>query len=421
MSNKVGFLIQLKDRYSATARKIAAQNAKMQASFGKVSGKVKDMQGSLTSAGKGMAKTGAVMTAAVTAPLAMLSKSMVSAAADATDTANRFKVVFRDSLGDANKSVTELSKAFDISKSTAQGLMAEAGALASSLGLPADRTAELARQIVSLSGDVTSFNDVKGGITRTSTAFTKALLGEREMLKETFKISVLQSEVAKQALIEKRKDNTLTKKQAEALATITLVQKRSTLAVGDYSKTQRDYNNVVRANQERMKELAIVYGQLMMPVAKRLAVVLAGLMTWLKELSPAWKKLIIFVGAFVAIGGPLLLLLGGIALAVGAISAPVLIVSAAVAALVAGIVLAWDKLKVFKQWMIDSGLLSGGEQKVNLLDGRRASRKAPSAPVSSGGSISGEITVSAEKGARVGRVAARNRGKMNVGMNVAGA
>lgn len=443
MANKVTYLIQLKDKFSAVGSKFSRQFRDVEQSADRANQKLKEFEARnerLRALSGKMARAGAVMSAAITAPVVMMGRSMIKAASDAEETQNKFNEVFKGINAEANTAAKSLASGYQLAGSTSQELLSNTGDLLVGMGLTRKQALGLSQDVVRLSADVASFKNVQGGTARAANALTKALLGEREMLKETFKVAILEEDVKARAAIIKRKDRKLTEQQAKIMATLALVTERNTDAIGDLARTSDAYANVSRANAEATKELSENFGTLLLPFATKLQGVLAKVVGGLNNLSPAMKNTILIVGGLLAIGGPLLLLLSGIAIAFTVISTPVLLVSAAILGVIAAVTalaLYWDDITstMTAQWakfkdslgisLIANSLkaLSNPAGFITEKLGFGGSPDTPTTPVNgANNTLNGQITVSAEKGSKVERTKLEGRGPMmNVGMNMAGA
>lgn len=470
MANKVSFIIQFKDQFGRVAQKVDRQFKNIKKSADRANKSVvafaRKTKASLKELKANLAATGAAMTAAVTVPMALMSRSMINAASDAEETANKFKEVFKGIGPQANKTVRELSKGFGLATSTTQELLSDTGDLLVGLGLTREQALKMSASVVRLSADVSSFKNVQGGTARASEALTKALLGEREMLKETFKTAVLEEEVKKRARLIRLRDRKLTEQQAKALATLAIVTDRNKDAIGDLARTQNSYANVVRESQEATKEASESFGRLMLPMATKIAKVFTKIMNAINDLSPPMKKFVLILAGAVAVAGPLLLLLAGIGAAMAFISLPVLAVGAAIGALiVAGAMLAanWDEVvkggkalwNDFTSFMSNTADEIGGffvgmfenikqgifnfvnkgiaainsllgplnfvAEKLGLDTVTIREIKAPTAPTQGvKGSINGQITVSASPGTQVQSTSMQSRGNnLDMGLNMA--
>lgn len=469
MANKVSFIIKLKDQFGGTAAKIKRQftgikDAANRASKGVVKF-ARTIKKSMGDVGRSMVKTGAVMTAAVTLPIALMAKSMIDAASDAVETANKFNAVFDDVEGKANKVADTFAKSFGTAKSTARDLIGSTGDLLVGFGFTGDRALELSKKVNELAADLTSFQNVEGGVQSASNALTKAILGETESAKSLgIVIRQLDPAFKKQVRILMRSQN-LTEQQAKAIVILNQAAAQSRKAIGDVSRTWEDYASVVRRSEERTKEMKESFGRLLLPIATIIISKITKLVNWMNTLSPAMKKLILIVSGVAAVAGPLLVIIGGMAIAFAALSAPVLIIIAAIAALTiasGALAVFWDDMLAAgsKAWAsfaaevtdvatlisttfdnVWTGVLSGLINFVNVgigwinkllipinalastigIDAINVSAiQAPQAPIAgASGSINGNIVVSATPGAVVDSTSMASRGVgLNMGVNM---
>lgn len=452
MANKVSFIIQLKNKFGSPAKAIDRQFIKMERSAERLNKRLEKQKKKFKNIGdfgKRTAKQGAVATAAITAPIVLMAKSMADAASNAVETRNKFNAVFDDVKDKANKVADSFSKNFGVAKTTAREMIGDTGDLLVGFGFTGDAALKMASDVARLSSDLTSFQNFAGGSKNASIALTKALLGESEAAKALgivvrqgtpeFKKNVKQ-------IMRSRRVNLL---QAKAIEILRIATSQSQKAIGDIQRTWEDHESVVRRNAEASKEMKESFGKLLLPMFTKGTRIITGVVKWLTNLSPPMKTLVIGVAGFLAVGGPLLLLLGGIAFAVSAISAPVLLVGAAIlglGAIIAAVVLNWDSLVKFilggaakilaklsefagafgldtlsvKLQKASAELLVKSQPGGTISPETVQSRTAPTAPVKGAQStLTGAITVAAEKGSRVVSSVLSTAGDgLNIGMNV---
>ena len=368
MANKVSFIIQLKDQFGRTAAKVKRQftgikDAANNASKGVVKFGRKFKQ-SMGSVGRSMAKTGAIMTAAVTLPIALMAKGMIAAGSDAVETANKFNAVFDDVRGKANEVAKDFSKSFGVARSTAQKMIGDTGDLLVGFGFAGDAALEMSKQVAELASDLTSFQNFAGGAEAANVALTKAILGESESAKalgivvrqgtDEFKRNV-------KMIMRSQRVNLL---QAKAIEILRIASTQSKKAIGDVSRTWDDYASVLRRSEEKTKEMKETFGRLLLPIATKVVGAITQLVNWINSLSPAMKKLLLIVSGVAAVAGPLLVIVGGLAIAFAALSLPVLIVIAAIAALT----IASGVLAVFWDDMVATGARLWGEFAAGVAD-----------------------------------------------------
>lgn len=481
MANKVSFIIQLKNRFSKTAEAFDRQFKKIEQSAARANARMREFKKrgeNIRKLGEGFAKAGAVMSAAITLPVALLSRNMIAAASDATETANKFNSVFDDVRGKANQVANDFSKNFGTAGSTARKLIGDTGDLLVGFGFSGDAALELSRKVNELAADLTSFQNIQGGVPAASEALTKALLGETESAK-SLGIVIRQNDKNFRTQVKTlMRAKRITEQQAKAIVILGQATQQSRKAVGDVARTWEDYASVVRRNDEATKELSESFGRLLIPIATKLTNVVTRAVKWVGSLSPSMKKLVLVTAGLAAVAGPLLLVLGGTAAAFAAISLPVLAVGAAVVGLGAVITAAalnWGSVtaSLSTAWLNFSSAVGNAVDQVKtniaviwegmkpgLLDfvnfgikmlnklltplnfvaeklgfegvripsielpdtrGLAAPGQAPSAPAQAfSGSLNGQIVVSATPGAQVRETSLATKASgLRVGMNMA--
>jgi hypothetical protein len=273
---------------------------------------------------------GKTLTGFLTFPLMYLIKKTVDAASNAEETANKFKEVFKG-VKSASAVVEELANKYKLADSTTQELLSDTGDLLVGLGLARKKALELSKSVIEVSTDVASFKNVTGGTARAAKALTKALLGEREMLKETFKTAVLEAEVKKKALKIRRKDRKLTMQQAKALATLEIVLRRNKDALGDFLRTELFFANQSRILSENIKRMSEIFGRLFLPVVNEVVKIINNILLPISKLSNETKVWMTRIILLAAAWGPTLFIIGKLikvyqtfALVVGALKVAIL-------------------------------------------------------------------------------------------------
>lgn len=287
----------------------------------------------LENIGKKIRGVGRSLSLFVTAPIVALGGSFIKTAADAEETESKFNEVFSSIRDEANATAAALAKDFDLANVSAQEMLSTTGDILVGFGFTESAALDLSKQVNSLAVDIASFKNVQGGAAQASNAITKALLGEREMLKG-IGIAILEEDVKlKIAQLTAEGMTFATNRQAKSFATLQLVIDRSTKSIGDYARTSGSATNQSRRLRQRWIELSVTLGKVLLPLFTDLVKVLANVVDWFNSFSPAGRKAIVVIAGLVAALGPLLIVLGSI---VGILAAiPVLTVAAvtAVAAL----------------------------------------------------------------------------------------
>ena len=195
-----------------------------------------------------------------------MSRRAVLAAGDADEVSSKFDTVFSNIGNKADRAAKELSNSFGLASTSAKELLSDTGDLLSGFGFTQEASLELSSEVNKLAVDLASFTNFSGGAKGASMAITKALLGEREALK-SLGVSINQKEIAERVAKLTTDGMTFsTERQTKAFATLQLAQEQSKNALGDYQRTQGSFNNQMKLMGERLKELQINFGQLLMAI-----------------------------------------------------------------------------------------------------------------------------------------------------------
>jgi len=275
--------------------------------------KMKRAQTDLAKVGKKMKSIGKTMSIAVTLPLIGLSVAAIKAASDAEEISSKFQVVFSNISTEANKMADVLDKSYGLSAKKSRELLSDTGDLLTGFGFTQKSALKLSQEVQKLAVDLASFSNFSGGAEGASKALTKALLGERESIK-SLGISILEEDVKAKML--KNTFDGLTfesERQAKAFATLQLAQEQSKNALGDYSRTSESFANQSRELTQDLDDVAVAFGNVLLPVAKKVLEVIRNVIEWMKNLDDSTKKIIAIVGGLAAAIGPVLLVLGFLA------------------------------------------------------------------------------------------------------------
>lgn len=261
-------------------------------------------------AGKAAIKFGKNMSLFVTLPLVTLGAALVKTASDAEEGASKFETVFKSLKKESQATAEQLKKDFGLSRAGAKELLADTGDLLTGFGFSQKSALDLSKQVQELAVDLASFTNFSGGAVGASKALTKALLGERESVK-SLGISILEEDVKRQVALNTAKGMTFeTQRQAKAFATLLLAQQQSQNAIGDFARTNKQFANRIRILGARANDLAVSFGQILIPPALALVNIITSLLEALDELSPTTKTIILSISALVAVLGPALIAFG---------------------------------------------------------------------------------------------------------------
>lgn len=341
--------------------------------------------------GDKVAKVGQKLTTFVTLPIAGAGVAAVNMASDLDESLNKVTVVF----GEQAAAVTEWSKAsataFGMSQQQALEAAGTYGNLFVSMGMTNQMSSDMSTNLVQLAGDLASFNNVSPD--EALLALRAGLVGETEPLKR-FGVNLNEATLKAKAMEMGLYDGKgVLDANAKAQAAYAIIMEQTTTAQGDYARTSDGLANTMRTLKAMLVDTAASLGKILLPYVLKFATAAKEWLDKLQNLTPEQQKLILIIAGVVAAIGPLLLIVGklmtlwpllsgavtavvggfstlasvfgavvaafqaggigaGIASLVAAVN-PITLVIAAIAALVAGFVLAWKKSEDFRDFWKD--------------------------------------------------------------------
>ena len=285
--------------------------------------------------GKDMRNQGALLTATVTTPILALGTGFVKLASDAEETNSKFDAVFKDMAGSADEAFGTLAKTIGRSKTELKGYGATLQDTFVPLGFARDTASEMSIEVVKLSEDLASFNNLRTeDVVRD---MQSALVGNTETLRK-YGVVASQEAIVQEALTSgliknKNELNATTKAQA----IFNLVMQGTADAQGDAERTAASTANQMKALQSEFKAMGEELGTLLIPIVQELLTHLRSLIEWFRGLSEEQQKTILVILAIVAAIGPLLIVLGSLAGAITAIITILPVIAALIAALLSPI------------------------------------------------------------------------------------
>ena len=262
----------------------------------------------LKNVGEKMSRIGKSMTTYLTLPLAAIAGASIKMASDFTESLNKVDVAFKSSSKEVRKFAETTLETFGIAEGTALDMAALFGDMATSMGVPTDKAADLSTAMVGLAGDLSSFKNIN--IKEVTTALNGVFTGETESLKR-LGIVMTQTNLKQFALSQGMSDNieVMTQAQKVQLRYAYILEKTKN-AQGDFARTSDGSANQMRIFTESVKELTVAFGEILLPYFTKAITYVNGVVKAFTNLSPITKKVIVVVAALVAVIGPLLIGLG---------------------------------------------------------------------------------------------------------------
>lgn len=203
---------------------------------------------------------------------------------DALETQSKFDTVFGESREHVQDFLDDFGVMAGLSKSTAQEITATTGAIVQGFGFAQEESAAFAEEIVRLSGDLGSFNNIPTA--EVAQAIQSALAGEREAIKR-LGIVLRQADVDERALLMTRKDSVSELTQQEkATATLALITEKAGVAVGDLARTQDSAANRAKQIRARFRNIVEDFSRRMIPALEQIL----PLLEELAEKSEGWAE-----------------------------------------------------------------------------------------------------------------------------------
>lgn len=270
--------------------------------------KLQEAGDKLENLGGKVSSVGNVLTAGVTAPLIAAGGVAVNMASDYEESLNKVDVAF----GDASQGVREFAKTtvdqFGIAEGTALDMAALYGDMATSMQIPRDQAAQMSQELVGLAGDLASFKNI--GLDEASTALKSIFTGETESLKN-LGVVMTQTNLDAFALANGFEKTTEDMTEAEKVGLrYQYVLNATRNAQGDYARTADGTANSLRTMQESTKELAVAFGQELLPEITPMIQQGTNLIKTFANLDEEQKQLIVRTAGVAAAAGPAVKILG---------------------------------------------------------------------------------------------------------------
>lgn len=241
-----------------------------------------DVQGKMSKFGGGVAKVGkaaAVGTAAAGAAAFVIGQEVLGTGAKLTSWRQKTSTVFERSAKDVRKWADANNEAFGVTDDELAGMAAGFGDLLKPMGFTSKEAAGMAKDVVGLSGALSEWSGGSRSAAEVSEILSKAMLGERDGLKE-LGISISEADV--QARLAAKGQGELTGaalEQAKAVATQELIFEKSTDAQKAYAEGG---NEALRAQNN----LKATVGELREQFAERLLPAVTEITQWMADNLP---------------------------------------------------------------------------------------------------------------------------------------
>lgn len=259
-------------------------------------------------------RVGKSLTAKITVPFAALSSLLVKTASDIEELSNKFNVVFGDLSEETTEWAIELGESLNRSRYDIQEFSASLQDTFKPLGFVNKEAQELSKNLVELALNVASFqNKADADVIRD---FQSALVGSSETVQK-YGIIINEQSIQQQAYIDgiNKTYSELTNLEKVQLR-YNIILGSTTDAVGDIARSSGSFSNQLKGLQADIKDVAVEFGEELLPVATDAVKGLRDFVDSFKGLDTETKKAILSIGGFLAVLGPALLAISGLIKAV---------------------------------------------------------------------------------------------------------
>ena len=190
---------------------------------------------------------------------------VIQAASDLQETTAKFETVFRNQMETANRFEKELTRAYAMSTEEARRHLAAMQDLLVPMGMNEAAAARLSGEIVKLSADLGSFNNLPTA--QVMADIQSALVGNYETMKKygvVLNATTVQQKALDMGLAATKDQLTAAQK---AHAAYTLIVEGSTAAIGDMARTSDSYANTVKRMDAAWQDFSAKFGERFLPVA----------------------------------------------------------------------------------------------------------------------------------------------------------
>ena len=278
-------------------------------------------------------------------------KKLVSSASNLAEQTTKFDKVFSDSTFNIAASVDVLRDSYAMSTREAKQNLGSIQDLLKPMGVMPNLAAKMSTEIVKLSADLGSFNNVPTAdvMRAMSAAMVGSYMPMRRFGVVMNETTILQ-EAMRLGLVNNKKEMTASTK---AQAAFSLIQKGSADATGDMIRTADSYANSLKFMKARAEDMTAQIGQAFIPAAKFFIGIITNIMKAFQKLSPGIRTFIIILGVLVVAILLVTKVVVGFGVAFSAAIWPVTLIIAAIAAVIAITVL------MVKKWVAVKKVLLG--------------------------------------------------------------
>ncbi len=223
-------------------------------------------------------------------------KEWLMAASDAQEAAGKFRAVFKSSVDDANKAVSELAKNYNFSTREAMGSISTMADIFQKSGLSIRQSMEFALNINKQAADIEAFTNCTGGLEHVTHALTNAMLGFGMMAQHLG--VVIKDEMVQEQMLEDRRNGLIfsTDQAAKMYARYQVILKSSSNATGQVARESGNFANRLRLLRSRVADLKQTLGDSLIAPATVVVGKITDMVNAFNGLSQSTKNAIVWTG-----------------------------------------------------------------------------------------------------------------------------
>lgn len=277
----------------------------------------KSLEG-LQKASQRVSDAGKTLTLGITLPLVAAGGAAVKFAMDAVESENLFEVSMGNMADAARAWSEELSDALGLNEYELRKNIGTFNVMLQSMGFGEQAAFGMAKGLTQLTYDMASFYNLKP-----EEAFIKlqaAISGEIEPLK---RLGIVVNETTIQTYAYTHgiaKQGAELTEQQKILARYGVIMEATQKAQGDLARTIDSPTNKLRVFTERVKEVSVDIGMMLIPWFEKGIDVVSRVVTWFSKLDQGTQKTIITIAGIAAAVGPALMIMGKLGQAVVSLS-----------------------------------------------------------------------------------------------------
>lgn len=302
--NRIGLVATTKDAASGPLAKIRQRADDLGTAADQTGGKLKGLGGALVN----VAKVAAIGAAAIVAGGILAGKQLLTLGTRLEQMDAKADTVFGGQRAKVDAWAKANANAMGLTGREATGLAANFADLLIPMKFTREQATKMSTDVVGLSGALSQWSGGTRTAAEVSEILAKAMLGERDSLKE-LGISITEADVQARLLKKGQEDLTgAALEQAKAIATQELIFEKSTDAQAAYAKGTDTLIGKQAAAEARLRELVDTLAVNLLPVfhtvvsfmldnvVPAIGDIVGKVQTWMKENKPLIDQLVKFAG-----------------------------------------------------------------------------------------------------------------------------